>query len=62
MNWKILITRIIDKGYTETEIAKHVGCSQPTINRLKLGKIDDPRYTTGASIVLMAEEEYVELP
>jgi predicted transcriptional regulator len=45
MNLQELVQTLIDGGLSETEIAKRIGVSQPTINRIKSGT--DPAYTTG---------------
>lgn len=45
MNLQELVQNLIDNGLSETEIAKRIGVSQPTVNRIKSGS--DPAYTTG---------------
>ena len=36
---------------TETEIADAVGTTQATINRIKLGVINEPKYSVGVKLV-----------
>ena len=44
--------------WTETDLAAQCGCRQSTINRLKLGQVEDPFYSTGSAI----ERLYIQRP
>jgi predicted transcriptional regulator len=53
MDPKQAIDRLIDDlGWTEVEIATSVGCSQPTVNRIKNGTV--PNYPLGTALVNLA--------
>lgn len=58
-----LVQDLVDKAeLTETEIsdtlrARGVECSQPTINRLKNGKIGSTSFTLGTAIVALHKEK-----
>lgn len=45
MNLQEVVQNLIDSGLSETEIARRISVSQPTVNRIKSGT--DPAYTTG---------------
>lgn len=45
MNLQEVVQNLIDSGLSETEIARRIRVSQPTVNRIKSGT--DPAYTTG---------------
>lgn len=45
MTLQNLVQTLIDSGLSEAEIARRIGVSQPTVNRIKGGT--DPAYTTG---------------
>ncbi len=47
MDWKTITHDLIASGYTQVAIAKHVGCSQPTIALLASGAQRDLRWTYG---------------
>jgi predicted transcriptional regulator len=45
-----MIIEILDSGLTEPELAMLASSTQPTINRIKQGATEDPRYTLGKKI------------
>lgn len=45
MNLQEVVKTLIESGFSEAEIARRVGVSQPTVHRIKSGT--DPAYTTG---------------
>jgi arginine repressor len=56
MDLKRAIRDLLDDGYSEQGIAdalneQGVECTQATINRIKLGRIPDPRFSVGTGIV-----------
>lgn len=54
------IQSLLDAGCTEAGIAKAVGTSQPTINRIKKGSA--PRYEVGARLMALTPEEVMAIP
>lgn len=58
-----LVQELVDKAdLTETEIsetlrARGIECSQPTINRLKNGKIGRASFTLGTAIIALHKEK-----
>jgi IS30 family transposase len=50
LNLRSMIEELEAIGFSEAEIAALVGCSQPTINRLKTGIHIDTKYTLGKAI------------
>lgn len=55
MDWKLLIQNLISSGLTETEIAKDVGCSQPSVNQLKTGVVKEPKHRIGSALIELHE-------
>lgn len=49
MNIKDMVSRLIESGMSEAEIAVKVGVSQPTVNRVKQGN-QRVSYETGKQI------------
>jgi transcriptional regulator with XRE-family HTH domain len=47
------VETLVARGWTEQAIAEAVGCTQPTINRIKGGMI--PAWDTGNAIVDLAK-------
>ena len=45
-----IIESLIAKGLTEKQIADLIGCSQPSVNRIRKGK-QSPGYDVGAKLV-----------
>jgi predicted transcriptional regulator len=45
-----IVIKLIAAGTTEKDLAEKVGCSQPTIHRIKSGDITDPSYSTGKAL------------
>ena len=56
MNFKALLTELVDMGYTQTAIAKVCGCSIPAINDLISGKTIMPSYGLGSCIIELHAE------
>lgn len=48
------IAELLAAGETETSIAKAVGVSQPTINRIR-HRSQSPRFELGAALIQLAE-------
>ena len=49
-SWPHIITDLTGAGYSEAKIAERVDTTQPTINRLKLGRQATVRYEVGAKL------------
>lgn len=55
-NFSIMTEAVLTAfGFSEAELARHIGVSQPTIHRIKSGAIKDPGYSTGAKIKALFE-------
>jgi uncharacterized protein YerC len=50
-NFSELVQELVDAGLSEAKIADATGVSQPTINRVKLGKQKNIGYTLGQSLL-----------
>jgi len=59
MNFQRLVKGLQDKGWTQSEIAEEIGCSQANIARLLKHKSADPRWRTGDALIMIAEQEGV---
>lgn len=55
MDWKKLISEIIESGLTQVEIAKVVACGQTTISELLRGETKDPRSSVGLALIALAK-------
>jgi predicted transcriptional regulator len=52
-----LIERVLDSyGISEAQLARMVGTTQPTINRLRRGVHKQPGYMTGAKLMELLEK------
>lgn len=56
MNFKSLLTELVDMGHTQTSIAKVCGCSIPAIHDLISGKSHMPSYRLGSCIIELHAE------
>ena len=56
MNPSEAIAALRKAGWSEVAIAKGVGSTQPTINRISRG-VSQPTYTLGRALVDLAESE-----
>lgn len=43
------------KGFSEAELAKEIGTTQPTVNRIKLGKIKVPNFELGQRLIELSK-------
>lgn len=50
MDWKTIISELVDEGYTQPQIAAQCGCSQTAISELSTGKTAQPRFDTGHAL------------
>ncbi len=47
MNWKTLIRDLLRKGWTQAQIAKEIGISQPTVAGILAGDQKDMKWQNG---------------
>ncbi|MBI6549921.1 helix-turn-helix transcriptional regulator [Xenorhabdus lircayensis] len=45
-----LVKQIIDAGFTQAQVAAHIGISQPSLSRILTGTSSDPRLSTVRAI------------
>lgn len=50
-----IIEDLIARGMTEKQIGDRIGCSQPSVNRIRNGK-QSPGYEVGAKLVELRDE------
>lgn len=50
-----IIEDLITRGMTEKQIGDRIGCSQPSVNRIRNGK-QSPGYEVGAKLVELRDE------
>ena len=62
MNISALIKKLLNKGMTQAEIARNVGCSQPTVSDIAKEKIGDPSFSIGLGLIKLAKENGIEVP
>lgn len=43
MDWKKIVSDLIDAGHTQIELAEQCSCSQPTISAIATGETKDPK-------------------
>lgn len=53
MDWKSLIAELQEKGFSQVEIAAHVGKSQAWVSSIINGKVADLKYSDGAALLSM---------
>lgn len=53
VDWTELLKRLKDRGWTQTQIADHVGAAQSTISELSNGKAKEPRYSVAAALIAL---------
>lgn len=51
MNWPQLLSDLSSAGVSQTKIAAICGCSQATVSDLNTGRIKDPSFCLGSSLV-----------
>ncbi len=52
MDWKSIIADLQrEGGYTQAQLAELCGCSQPSINALAMGKVQNTRHHIGAALI-----------
>lgn len=54
-----LVSRLMDKGYTQTQIAKKIGCVQSGLSSFMTGKTQNLNEKTKQKLVKLAEKEKV---
>jgi hypothetical protein len=54
MDWKKLITEILESGMTQGEIARALDISQPVVHEMATGKrVRDPQWTHGNILIAL---------
>ena len=53
MNWINIIEEITQRGYTMADVARHVGVAPVTIQALKHGRNEQPRWATGDKLLAL---------
>lgn len=61
MNISALIKELLNKGMTQTEIARNLGCSQPTVSDMANKKINDPSLSIGLGLIKLAKDNGIEV-
>lgn len=51
MNWPEIIKSIIERGMTQPEIARRVGCTQGAISALAVGRVKEPGHALGQALI-----------
>ena len=59
MNFQALITKLVESGWTQHEIAAEIGCSQANVARLLKVKGAEPKWSVGAALIDLATDEGV---
>lgn len=62
MNIQIITNRLLEHGFRQVDIARYVGCSQPTISDISRGKIRNPSFEIGMALLDMARKNHIEVP
>ena len=57
MNFQRLIKDLIKLGWTQSAIAKEIGCSQPNVARLLKDKNTSPIWDVGNELIVLHEAE-----
>jgi len=55
MTWKDYIAALAEKGVSQSQLAKQVGCGQATISDLASGKTREPRHSLGLALLKAGE-------
>lgn len=60
-DWSLVVQGLIGAGYTEAQIAKQVGTTQPTIHYLKTGASNDVKYKLGVRLISLCISNNVSI-
>jgi transcriptional regulator with XRE-family HTH domain len=58
MDWKNIISQLIDKGYTQQQLAQKCGCGQATISELSRGETKSTRFEVGQKLLGLLEAPF----
>lgn len=61
MNIQIITNRLLERGLKQVDIARYVGCSQPTISDISRGKIRNPSFGIGMALLDLARKNHIEV-
>lgn len=62
MQWKDYVAEIINKGLSQSQLAKRAGCGQATISDLVSGRTQEPRYSLGVALMRIGKSQGVKTP
>lgn len=51
MNWPELIQSIMNRGVSQVEISRRLGCGQSTISNLLIGRVKEPGHALGQALI-----------
>lgn len=60
VDWVLVLKGLKAVGVTQPEIAKFCDCAQATVSDIARGDTKDPRFTTGARLLLLAQSHGVK--
>ena len=55
MNMQKIISELLDAGMTQTEIAKHIGCTQSNVSLMHTGKTKRITFDIGCALLDLAK-------
>lgn len=50
MNWQTILKDLKDRGWTQAQLAEHIGVVQSAISDLSRGAAEDPKFSTGSAL------------
>lgn len=53
VDWTQLLQRLKARGWTQVQLAAHVGATQSTISELSNGKAKEPRYSVASALIAL---------
>lgn len=59
---QLITTKLIEKGFRQEEIAKHLGCAQSNVSLLYTGKTKNPSFGLCFALIKLAKENGIEVP
>lgn len=60
MDIQKILTKLIEQGISQTEIANYCACTQATISNLLHGKVRNPSFSLGSRIVDFANQRGIQ--
>lgn len=59
---QLITTKLIEKGFRQEEIAKHLGCTQSNVSLLHTGKTKSPSFDICLALIKLAKKNGIEVP